>query len=400
MITKNKKTPLLATLIVGLEYFDYIIFPMLGSVFIQVFFQNQYNLWYVNFLFFSLGSFIKIFGAIIFGYLFDTKNKTKIIQILAITMIISTSAIAFLPKFETTSIWIYFSIFFIARIAQALSFGADLPTTTTYIYELNENSSKNISKVIMSATIGAIIAIGCINILTVSITKQQLLKFGWRIPLILSTFIGILSFVTRMKKLKENHEPKIETQFEQVKLSTIVKLMLILLFPLALWDLNTYFPFYMSTFMNIPITKIYQYQFVSMICSAIFNIIFMQIKNINIQKTYSTIAITFILLAPFASIFAKNHPITFLIAWQFFITISIICAIYIVLSQLKIKMKSLTYGVIYNMNFLLTSFIPVLFIKLRPIFNSISIPFYLTAITGIIGLICNKKLQKKDHSTL
>jgi|GEM_PF-5489238 len=394
----NEIKPFFASLLVGLEYFDYIIFPLLAKTFIEIFFKNQTQIWYINFLFFSLGSCLKIFGAIIFGYFFDIGNKLKIITLLAIIMVCATLSICIMPTWLKMPFAAYYGVFFIARSAQALSIGADLPTATVYMYDQNQNSCKNVTKIIMSATIGAIIAFIFVNLLTNFFDKTQIETFAWRIPLIFSTFIAIISLIGRRKNIKNSEKTKkiekplakILSDFKIIKPLKLAKIATILLFPLALIDINLYFPFYFSTFFAVPIGKIYSYQLLSMFSSVIFNLIFLRFFTnfclIRIRKLYAISIGIFIILTPFLPIISKK-PLIFLILWQFFITFGLISGVFIVLSLLKIQMKSLFYGLIYNANFLITAAIPPIFIKIQNLQKKPEILFFLLTILAIISLI-------------
>ncbi len=387
---KTKKTiSIFTTLAIGLEYFDYVLFPMLGSTFIEIFFNNDYQSKSVNFLFFSLAFYIKIIGSLIFGYLSDISNKIRILKALSLLMIISTASLAFLPRSLSTNFQFIYLIFVIIRIAQALSFGADMPTSTTIMYEQNTKITTNIAKLILSATIGPIIAMILLNLLTSSFLtthfpKMHLNQFGWRIPLILSTILGVFSFFLRTTIASSNKEKN----NNEINFSILRQAFSLLLFPIVLIDINLYFPFYMNKFCGIPTAAVYQSQLYALFFSALCSFILCKYKtNYNVNKTYKILLILFITASPFLGKILQFSPIIFMCIWQFFITLGMILGIFLTLETLNIKFKTLIYGAIYNINFLISSFLPIIFLILMNKYQNTQILFYLTTIIAAISLI-------------
>lgn len=390
---KTKKTiSIFTTLAIGLEYFDYVLFPMLGSTFIEIFFNNNYQSKAVNFLFFSLAFYIKIIGSLIFGYLSDISNKIRILKALSLLMIVSTASLAFLPRSLSTNFEFIYLIFVIIRIAQALSFGADMPTSTTIMYEQNTKITTNIAKLILSATIGPIIAMILFNLLTSSFLithfpKMHLNQFGWRIPLILSTILGIFSFLLRTTKINLA-SPNKQKEINHMNFSMIRQAFSLLLFPIVLIDINLYFPFYMNKFCGIPTPVVYQSQLYALFFSALCSFILCKYKtNYNVNKTYKILLILFITTSPFLGKILQFSPVIFMCIWQFFITLGMILGIFLTLEILNIKFKTLIYGTIYNINFLISSFLPIIFLILMNKYQNTQILFYLTTLIAAISLI-------------
>jgi MFS family permease len=381
-----------------LEYYDYLIFIFLAKILITVFFPSiEQGNFTINFLFFTLGSAVKIIGGLGFGYLSDIFGRKKVILSMSILMATSTIGMGLMPY--NLDVKLYIVLFFGLRILQALSFGGEIPCATTFAYELENDNKKNsrVSHIFSAAAVGSIIATGVLSFLTFSLNMNQVNAWGWRIPFLVGGVLGILSFFLRkslpetlMQGSNSNNLREILT-LSKFYIKDIVTLPAILLFPATLISVNLYFPMYVSRHFNFGVDKIYLAQSISLIfsaCVALVAGIFSDKKRI--KNMYMILLVTFLGTHPFLIKLLTHHTtaslIWFMVLWQFFITVGIVFAMFLILETLPMKIRATANGFIYNLAFFTASFVPLIFNKF---YSAYADPYILFT---IICAVCSVSL--------
>jgi MFS family permease len=394
MTKTQNKLPIFVFLGSSIEYFDFLLFPLLASVLIQIFFPNYQNLIALNALFFSLGAFGKLAGGIIFGYLADKFGRKAIIQLLPFIMIVTTCLFTIMPT--GLSVGFYAVVFCVLRLLQSLSFGAEMTTASIYAYESESAGKiKKIGLVFIGATLGAILATCFLSFINRYISDSSLKSFGWRIPFLIGTLLGAFSFLAR-KNIQETVSSK-----ERLKLSKLIKdtlslkstlllVLFVMLLPAALTSINLYFPLYFKNYHGIPLATVYQAQLVSLIGSGFFIFLATWIVDkfkIQVSTLYAFICLLFMIASlGFSTLFA--HSIyAFLIVWQFFIAFTIVYGMREIIRSIPQAIRATVSGFIYNFSFLLGSFIPSLFSYMTSLNMGSKSLFYIPQAVAILGLI-------------
>lgn len=382
-----------------LEYYDYLIFIFLAKILIGVFFPSiEQDDFAINFLFFTLGSAVKIVGGLGFGYLSDIFGRKKIILSMSILMAVSTISLGLMPY--NLDVKLYIISFFVLRIIQALSFGGEIPCATTFAYELENDKKKNsrVSHIFSAAAVGSIIATGVLSFLTFSLDMKQVTAWGWRIPFLFGGILGILSFFLRKSLPETFMQGTLQNNWRDIlKLSKfyikdIVTLPAVLLFPATLISINLYFPVYVSQHFNFEIDKIYFAQTISLIFSACIALVAgLFSKKNQIKNMYMILLVAFLCAQPVLMKLLTYHTVTsligFMICWQFFITVGIVFAMFLILETLPMKIRGATNGLIYNLAFFTASFTPLLFNKLYNACPDPRVLFHIICAICIVSLL-------------
>lgn len=205
MSTQAKKTAFLASLGAGLEYYDYIIYGMMAETLGRVFFlgDDQTLMLIKSLSIFALGYFVRPLGGIFFGLLGDTFGRKLNFFAIMLLMAISTICIGLLPTVNTIGITASY-LLLLFRVLQGLSFGAELPAAITVVSENTAPAKQGFysSFVISSASSGSLLASFILYVMSVQLTQEQILAWGWRIPFICGGLLGVLNYFVR-KHLKE-----------------------------------------------------------------------------------------------------------------------------------------------------------------------------------------------------
>ena len=395
------KLPFFVFIAASLEYFDYLLFPILAATLMQVFFPGGKNTALINFLFFSLAGVVKFIGGIFFGFLSDLYGRKSIIQALALCMVVGTLCIGLMPLglSETT----YLVLLMFLRSLQGLSFGAEMTTASTYAYETDLLSkTKKLGMVFIGATLGAIAATSMLSLLSTVIPKSTFIAWGWRVPFILGSILGVVSFISR-KNLKESHESRGKNTLHVIKKelkfhkSKILWALVVSLFPITLINVILYFPYYLNHYYQEPLAKIYFAQTLSLIGSVIFIYLASKIADRSsktVSRLYVYLLFSFIGLIPFLIFIQTSYLYVFMIIWQFFISFCIIYGMKEMLSVFPKEARSTVSGFVYNLNFILASLIPVIFSKLT---FSKENPYLLYAFILPIALAAIIGTKKIEH---
>jgi len=388
-----------------LEYYDYLTFVFLAKILAQVFFPHveQGNVT-INFLFFALGGAVMIVGGLGFGYLSDLWGRRKIILCMSIMMAVSSLSMGLMPY--NLDVKVYLFLFFALRIIQALSFGGEIPCATTFAYELENDTKKNsrISHIFSAASLGSILATGVLSFLTFSLDMKDVCAWGWRIPFLVGGILGLLAFFLRrslpetlLPNLAKNNVRDIFAE-SKIHFKHIAFLPFILFFPATLITVNLYFPVYISQHFKFTVDKIYFAQTISLIFStglAIVAGIFSDKKLI--KKFYVFVLLSFLCAQPFFFQLLSNSSTlsltSLMILWQFFITTSIVFAMFLILETLPMSIRATANGLIYNLTFFMASFVPILFSKFFSTHPNPHILFYIISITSFAALISIMKIK-------
>lgn len=135
-----------------------------------------------SFAVFAVGYLARPLGGILFGWWGDRKGRKKAFVYSILLMSLSTLLMGLLPGYETigNSAALLLLVF---RIFQGASFGGELPGAAVFTAEhLQTRRGFATSFLIGAVCFGAAIGGALIGALTASLSKEEMLSFGWRIP--------------------------------------------------------------------------------------------------------------------------------------------------------------------------------------------------------------------------
>ncbi len=205
MSQRARKTTWLASLGAGLEYYDFIVYGMMVAYLNTLFFSSS-ELW-INqmkaFGAFAVGYIARPFGGVIFGMIGDTFGRKSTFLSVMMLMTGATFAMGCLPTRD--QIGESAAVLLVAlRVLQGLSFGAELPGAITVVHEHAGKNRRALYSgfVISSVGLGSLLASLILFILSRTLTTEQILQWGWRMPFL---FGGLLAFANYLIR-KQMHE--------------------------------------------------------------------------------------------------------------------------------------------------------------------------------------------------
>lgn len=180
-----------------LEWYDFYLYATMASVvFAKVFFDtsNPEAATIQAFATFAIGFVARPIGGLFFGYFGDKYGRKKMLFVTFLLMGICTTAIGFIPTYDTIGIWApVFLVFF--RIIQGLGAGAEFAgaAITSYEHASEEKRGSQGAWPALGLNLGLLLSSLTVFLLTLN-GDEFLINGGWRIPFILSfvlVFVGL-----------------------------------------------------------------------------------------------------------------------------------------------------------------------------------------------------------------
>ena len=197
---KHYFNALAASLGSGLEYFAFISFALQAQYISLLFFpQDSHIQGLLNtFLIFATGSFVTVIGGCIFGVLGDRFGRKSMFIYAILLMSFASLGIGILP---THWGWVSLGLLIALRVLQGISQGAELPGAITFIVEHAENHNKGwlCGLMFLGVGLGAGLATSINVALTHFLSFQQMLAYGWRIPFLAASLLGLLGLILRRR---------------------------------------------------------------------------------------------------------------------------------------------------------------------------------------------------------
>jgi MFS family permease len=177
----------------ALEYYDFAVYNTLAAlVFSKLFFPtlNPVTGTLAAFATFWVGYLSRPLGGILFGNLGDRRGRRYVLVMTLLIMGGATTAIGLLPTYE--KIGVLAPMLLVAlRFVQGMALGGEWAGAVLLSVEHGAESrrGRNASFAQMGPSIGVLFATGAVALITWSLTEEQLLDWGWRVPLLASVLL-------------------------------------------------------------------------------------------------------------------------------------------------------------------------------------------------------------------
>jgi len=184
-----------------LEWYDFFIFGALSPVIARIFFQNNDVTNLINtFGIFAIGFAARPLGSLLWGHVGDTLGRKKALLYSILTMSISTTVIGLLGSYEKIGIMAPIALV-ILRIIQGVAASGEHSGSLVLIREstMESNNGFYTSICLSSVYIGMILANLSALFVSSELTKEQLYDWGWRLPFLISFFLGYIGYYMRAK---------------------------------------------------------------------------------------------------------------------------------------------------------------------------------------------------------
>ena len=186
----------------ALEYYDFAVYNTLAAlVFNKLFFPSVDPLTgtLLAFATYWVGYLSRPFGGLLFGNLGDRRGRRYVLMMTLLIMGICTTLIGLLPTYE--KIGVLAPILLVTlRFIQGMALGGEWAGAVLLSVEhgTDQQRGRNASFAQMGPSTGVLIATGTIALITWLMSEEQLLAWGWRIPLLASLLLVAFGWWLRL----------------------------------------------------------------------------------------------------------------------------------------------------------------------------------------------------------
>jgi len=184
----------------ALEWYDFVLFvqfaPFIGPMFFP---SNDPTAALISTLsLFAVGFVMRPLGGILFGYIGDEFGRRTSLVLSILLMSIPTALIGILPTYAQAGIWAPIGLAII-RLLQGLALGGGLSGCMTFMVEHAEQEKRGVIGSASMFSLGAGILLGIlVTVFFANVMDRNSFEtWGWRIPFIISIFIGLVAFYIR-----------------------------------------------------------------------------------------------------------------------------------------------------------------------------------------------------------
>ncbi len=409
MTIEARKAAWLSSLGAGLEYFDFIIYGMMAEYLSTLFFvENEAWLGQIKtFAIFAVGYLARPLGGIFFGMTGDTFGRKKTFLTVMFLMAAATFGIGLLPTYaQIGGLAPCLLVFF--RLLQGISFGAELPGAMTVVCEYAEKQNQGActSIVVASTSIGAMLASLVLYLLSGTISKDQILNWGWRIPFLLGGFLAVANYYIRnnlqetpeFSMLQKNHSKQGAIKDPLTELFCLYRWQLFLgigmtFFVSSLVIVALYLPTYLTTHFGFISSDVYLSILLSMLWSAIILPICGRLADsIDKRVLFSSTALLFV--AAIFPLFALlkfqifSALLIFMILYQTVLAYVSSCYYSILASLFPTRMRYTGIAACYNVSYSLMATLPLLLTALIGLTTSPSSLIWVLIAFALFSAMC------------
>ncbi|MFJ6416754.1 MFS transporter [Paeniglutamicibacter sp. NPDC091659] len=197
----------------AVEWFDWAIYATFASFISGQLFSkaDATSAFLATMAIFAVGFVARPFGGLFFGLIGDKVGRKAAMTLAVGLASVGSLIIAVTPTYESIGAAASL-ILLVARLLQGLAHGGEMPSAQTYLAEMAPAPKRGLYSTLIyfSGTAGIVMGTLLGAILTMTLSKEQMAGFGWRIPFALGALMGLYTLIMR-SRLKETE------QFEEQK---------------------------------------------------------------------------------------------------------------------------------------------------------------------------------------
>lgn len=199
---KFNKKRLFGSGVIGniLEWYEFSLYGYFAPIIAKQFFpsDNQFSSLLATFGVFAIGYLMRPIGAAVAGYFGDKYGRKIVLSYTVIIMAIITTVIGLLPTHQT--IGVFASILLtICRLIQGIAVGGEYSGSVVYLIEHAQANRRGLlgSLALFSSYFGIMLGSAVGAIVGFIVSEATLETWGWRIPFLLGSLLGILGLYLR-----------------------------------------------------------------------------------------------------------------------------------------------------------------------------------------------------------
>ncbi|HZE39286.1 MAG TPA: MFS transporter [Stackebrandtia sp.] len=198
-----------------MEWYDFGVYSYLAATIGAVFYPggNPATQLLASFATFAAAFLVRPLGGLFFGPLGDRIGRTKVLATTMLVMAVGTFAIGIIPSYRAIGIAAPI-LLLLARLVQGFSTGGEYGGASTFTAEYAPDRRRGFfcSFLDFGTFIGYAIGSGVVTIMTMLLSHDAMLSWGWRIPFLVAGPMGAIGLYIR---LKLEDTPAFKTQLDE-----------------------------------------------------------------------------------------------------------------------------------------------------------------------------------------
>ncbi|EHL6285566.1 MHS family MFS transporter [Escherichia coli] len=185
------------------EYYDFFAYGTAAVLFFgHLFFPSDDPLisTLAAFATYAVGFLARPLGGIVFGHIGDKVGRKKALVITILIVGLGTFCIGLLPTYDKIGIWAPVLLIFI-RVLQGFGVGGEQAGAVLMTAEYSEPKHRGFfsSWVQIGAPVGFLLPMALFALLNMTLSPEDMMDYGWRIPFLLSLLLLIVGLFIRLK---------------------------------------------------------------------------------------------------------------------------------------------------------------------------------------------------------
>lgn len=201
-----KKTIIAGLIGNAIEFYDFIVYAYLAAYFAAHFFPSSDP---VAALILSYGAFasgmvMRPVGGLFLGSIGDRIGRKFALQLSVALIAIPTLMIGLMPTYESIGIWAPIGLL-ILRMFQGLAVGGEYSSSIVYMIERSPPKNRGLigSFSPMGAFLGLLLGTAVCFICLLTLGKEVMSSWGWRLPFLLSVFLTLFGIWARSSLIND-----------------------------------------------------------------------------------------------------------------------------------------------------------------------------------------------------
>lgn len=211
-----------------IEWYDFILFGFLASLFAKLFFPNHspFVSLLLTFMVFASGCIIRPLSGIFFGHFGDRFGRKKALVFSICLITITTTLMGLLPTYQTVGVWA--PILLVAcRLLQGISVsGEEIGAVILLAESAPKKQQALVGSIVLSSVYGGLF-LGAITVLGLHLfmSNTAFEVWGWRLPFLAASVLGVFALKIRLRALESYEFEKLTADHGVLKqpVLTVIK---------------------------------------------------------------------------------------------------------------------------------------------------------------------------------
>jgi MHS family alpha-ketoglutarate permease-like MFS transporter len=186
----------------AVEWYDWAIYATFAPFFAGQLFDNQDKASAVlsTLAIFAVGFLARPFGGFVFGWLGDRIGRKYSMTLAVALSSLGSLIIGIAPTYAAVGAVASLTLL-LARLIQGLAHGGELPSSQTYLSEMAPREKRGFwaTLIYTSGTVGILFGTLLGAVLTLVLSDDAMLAWGWRIPFLIGAVMGLYALFMRSR---------------------------------------------------------------------------------------------------------------------------------------------------------------------------------------------------------